>query len=106
MKTGMPSSIAEILLANASFVDTPLDARQQIDSARGSSELNDLLGLEEISFLEVRLLESELIQKREKEPRVGRSGTDENIQGPGMTWAPMKCETLRADDDVINAARI
>jgi hypothetical protein len=42
------------------------DARQQIDSAWGSSELNDLLGLEEISFLEVGLLESELIQKREK----------------------------------------
>ena len=42
------------------------DARQQIDSARGSSELNDLLGLEEISFLEAGLLKSELIQKREK----------------------------------------
>ena len=42
------------------------DARQQIDSARGPSELNDLLGLEEISFLEAGLLKSELIQKREK----------------------------------------
>ena len=42
------------------------DARQQIDPARGSSELNNLLGLEEICLLESRLLEPELIQKREK----------------------------------------
>jgi hypothetical protein len=42
------------------------DARQQIDSARGSSELNDLLGFEEISFLEAGLFEPELIKKREK----------------------------------------
>jgi hypothetical protein len=65
MKTGMPSSIAEILLANASFVDTPLMlVSRSIRS--GSSELNDLLGLKEISFLEAGLLEPELIQKREK----------------------------------------
>jgi hypothetical protein len=42
------------------------DARQKIDSARSSSKLNDLLGLEEISFLKAGLLEPELIQKREE----------------------------------------
>src|SRR5262249_7358188 len=42
------------------------DRGQQIYSARDSSELNDLLGLEEISFLEAGLLEPELIQKTEK----------------------------------------
>jgi hypothetical protein len=42
------------------------DARQHIYSARGSSELNDLLGLEEIRFLEAGLLEPELVQKPEK----------------------------------------
>jgi hypothetical protein len=41
------------------------DARQQIYPAWGSSELNDLLGPEKISFLEIGLLEPELIQKRE-----------------------------------------
>jgi hypothetical protein len=39
---------------------------KQSDSARGSSELDNLLGPEEISFLEIGLLEPELIQKRKK----------------------------------------
>jgi hypothetical protein len=63
MKTGIPSSIAEILPANASFVDAS-DASREIDPARISSKLNNLLGLKEISFLKAGLLEPELIQKR------------------------------------------
>jgi hypothetical protein len=65
-----------------------------------------LVGLEEISFLEARLLEPELIQKREKQPRVLWSRPDEDVQVPCVAWAPVKCEALRADDDVINAAGI
>jgi hypothetical protein len=37
------------------------DARQEIDPARSSSKLNNLLGLEEIFFLEAGLFEPELI---------------------------------------------
>ena len=61
----MPSMIADTFASNASDSHT-CETGQQIDSARDSSELNDLLGLEEISFLEAGLLEPELIQKREK----------------------------------------
>jgi hypothetical protein len=82
------------------------DARQEIDPARSSSELNDLLGLKEISFLEAGLLEPELIQKREELARIVSSRSDKNVQIPGVTWTPVKCETLRADDDVINGAGI
>jgi hypothetical protein len=46
------------------------ETRQQIYSARDSSELDNLLGLEEISFLEAGLLEPELNQNTEKSPRI------------------------------------
>ena len=93
-------------LAGKRFIVRHAAGRQQIYSCRDSSELNDLVGLEEISFLEARLLEPELIQKREKQPRVISSRPDENIQVPRVAWAPVKCKALRAAVDVINAAGI
>jgi hypothetical protein len=65
-----------------------------------------LPGLEEISFLETGLLEPELIQEREEHARVVWRGPDKDVQVAGVTWAPVKCEALRADDDVINGAGI
>jgi len=59
----MPSSIADFA-GKRVICRHATDGRQEIDPARRSSELNDLLGLKEISFLETGLLEPELIQKR------------------------------------------
>ena len=81
MKTGTPPSIAEILLAKASLVGTPL-AGKQIDSVRGASKLDHLLRLHEISFLKAGAREPELIQKIHKQSRVVGRGPDQNIQVP------------------------
>jgi hypothetical protein len=82
------------------------DAGQQIDSTRRSSQLNHLLRLQEISFLEAGLLEPELDSEAREVAGRCPEWPDENVQVAGVTWAPMKRQALRADDDVINAAGI
>ena len=62
----MPSIIADTFASNVSSVFTPVRLVSKINSVGDPSELNDLLGLEEISFLEAGLLEPKLIQNREQ----------------------------------------
>lgn len=81
------------------------DARQQIDSIGRAAELNHLLWVEEVSFVE-RLVEAELSQKIEESNRVLVSRADKDIKVAGVTRTTMKRQAVRPDDDVLNAAGV
>ena len=66
--------------------------------------MNHLLGLEKARFLKPDR-ESELIQKS-KSLRAFSGVGRKNIHGACVTRAGVKCETLRANNDVINATAL
>jgi hypothetical protein len=57
-------------------------------------------------LFKARSRKPKLIQKIDKYARIFRCGANENVQIACVTRPPVKCETLRANDDIINAAGV
>jgi len=68
--------------------------------------VDQLLGFQKIEFLETGLSKSELIQKIDEYACVFTRGSHQNIKIACVTRSPMHGETVRTDNDVINAAGV
>ena len=82
------------------------DARKEVDPVRRATELNELFRGSEVRRAYTQVAESELIQDRDDFGGVLWRRADQDIEVAGEARARMKGETVRSDDQVLNAVGV
>src|SRR5438874_8060626 len=79
---------------------------QQVDSIWDAAELDYLVWLDKVRFLEAGSCETNLVQDKRKFRRVFRRGSNENVEIAGVTRPAVKSEAMSAHNHVFNAVGV
>ena len=106
INTGSPASSVDIFFVKGLAGGDPGNSREQIDSVRNAAELNHLIGLGEVRWLETAFSETKFGQNACELFSILRRGSDQDIEVAGVSGPAVKSQAVGADYDVLNAAGV